>query len=84
MSHHERDLKKDPIFMRSGIAAFIITKGISATASSYVSHALNIITKVVGKMNQVRIAFRKMLANRSSSNPHMTKSAVIGNLINQG
>ena len=70
--------------MRSGVAAFTVTKAASATASSYIGHALNMITKVVGKMNQVRMAFREMLANRSSSNPHVTKSAVIGNLIDQG
>ena len=70
--------------MRFGIAAFTVTKTASATTSSNIGHALNMITKVVGKMNQVRMAFREMLANRSSSNPHVTKCAVIGNLIDQG
>ena len=30
------------------------------------------------------MAFREVLSNRASSNPHVTKSAVIGNLIDQG
>ena len=83
VSHHDLDLKEDPTFMRFGIAAFTVTKNASTTTSSNIGHALNMIRKVVGKRNQVRIAFREVLSNRSSSNLHVTKSAVIGNLIDQ-
>ena len=83
MSHHDRDLKEDPTFMCSGVTAFTVTKTASTTTSSNIDHALNMITKMVGKRNQVRMAFREVLSNRSSSNPHVTKSAVIGNLIDQ-
>ena len=69
--------------MSSGVTAFTVTEIASAAATSYVCHAMNMLPKMLGQWNQVWVAFREVLSNRTSCGPTVTKSAMIGYLVDQ-
>ena len=79
--HHDRNLKEDTTFMSSGVTAFTVTEIASAAATSYVCHAMNMLPKMLGQWNQVWVAFREVLSNRTRCDPTVTKSAMIGYLV---
>ena len=69
--------------MSTGATAFTVTEIASATTTSYVCHAMNMLSKMLGQWNQIWMAFREVLSNRTSCDPTVTKSAMIGNLVDQ-